>query len=312
MQGSQKDQYVKKLRNIVENGTKSQDTLIELTPNSGRAEITEPVLNLKPTSDHDDRYEKFEAFIKEQRDFNKKIESHISSNSIEISECTIELKDLEQKCKNQAKEVKLYCENHIQAVKEEIGEEVQKWAKQIANLSSKLSSDLKTLKTKASSTEDSIKHILQQLNEIKNQVCISEQSLISQLQEKSHQDPSSQLSTVTADSNEYTYTVAMSNRYETLVEENRSIVESIPPNTQPNLCIIYYHFKCHCYKNATTNLPAQRSTCFYILLKSESPKWAIIKGTGAVVRRFDHKRNTAGTSSPQTVVNKQTIAGGTR
>ena len=151
----------KKLRNIVENETKSQDTLIELTPNSGSAEITEPVLNLKPTSDHDDRYEKFEAFIKEQRDFNKKIESHISSNSIEISECTIELKDLEQKSKNQAKEVKLSCENHIQAVKDEIGEEVQKLAiwKHIANLPYKLSSDPKTLKTKASSTEDSIKHI---------------------------------------------------------------------------------------------------------------------------------------------------------
>lgn len=53
------------------------------------------MLNSKPTCDHDDRYEKFEAFIKEQRDFNKKIESHIASDSIEISECTIELKDLE-------------------------------------------------------------------------------------------------------------------------------------------------------------------------------------------------------------------------
>ena len=89
----------------------------------------------------------------------------IFPNSIEISGCTIELKDLEQKSKNQAKEVKLSCENHIQAVKEEIGEEVQKLAKQIANLSSKLPSDLKTLKIKASSTEDSIKHILQQLND---------------------------------------------------------------------------------------------------------------------------------------------------
>ena len=68
MQGSQKDQYVKKLRDIVENGTKSQDTLIELTPNSGSAEITEKVLNLKPASDHDDRYETFEAFIKEISD----------------------------------------------------------------------------------------------------------------------------------------------------------------------------------------------------------------------------------------------------
>ena len=105
------------------------------------------MLNLKPTSDHDDRYEKFEAFIKEQRDF-------ISSNSIEISGCTIELKDLECKCKNQTKEVKLFCENHIQAAKDEIGEEVQKLAKQIANLSSKLSSDLKTLKTEVLSTED--------------------------------------------------------------------------------------------------------------------------------------------------------------
>ena len=65
VQGSQKDHYVQKLRNIVENGTKAQDTPIESTSNSGSAEITDPVLNLKPTSDHDDRYEKFEAFIKE-------------------------------------------------------------------------------------------------------------------------------------------------------------------------------------------------------------------------------------------------------
>ena len=39
VQGSQKDQYVKKLRNIVEKGSKCQDTLIEVTPNSGSAEI---------------------------------------------------------------------------------------------------------------------------------------------------------------------------------------------------------------------------------------------------------------------------------
>ena len=106
MQGSQKDHYVKKLRNIAENRTKSQDTLIELTSNSGSDKITEPVPNLKSTSDHDNRYEKFEAFIKEQRDLNKKIESHISANSIEISECTIELKDLEQKCKKPSKRSK--------------------------------------------------------------------------------------------------------------------------------------------------------------------------------------------------------------
>ena len=43
MQSSQKDQYVKKLWNIVEKGTKSQDTLVEVTPSSGSAGITEPV-----------------------------------------------------------------------------------------------------------------------------------------------------------------------------------------------------------------------------------------------------------------------------
>ena len=65
-------------------------------------------------------------------------------------------------------------------------------------------------------------------------MCISEQSLISQLQETSHQEPALQQSTVIVDSNEYTYAAATSNRYETVVEENRSIVESAPPNTQPN------------------------------------------------------------------------------
>lgn len=61
--------------------------------------------NLK--SLHDDRYEEFELFMKTQRDFNQKIESQISTNRIEISECAIELKDLEQKCKNGTKKVKL-------------------------------------------------------------------------------------------------------------------------------------------------------------------------------------------------------------
>ena len=141
-----------------------------------------------------------------------------------------------------------------------------------------LSSDLKILKAKASSTNDSIKHILQQLNEIKNQLCIPEQLLISQLRETSHQDPPSQLSTVITDSNEYTYTVATSNKYETLVEENRSIVESIPPNTQPNP------------SSTTTSSPTATRT--QPPISQPKKQLASIKGTGAVVRRFDHKRNT--------------------
>ena len=63
--------------------------------------------------------------------------------------------------------MKLSCEESIQAVKLEIGNGVQKLAKQIANLSSKLSSEFKALRTKTSSTEESIKLILQQLDEVR-------------------------------------------------------------------------------------------------------------------------------------------------
>ncbi|CAH3182881.1 unnamed protein product, partial [Porites lobata] len=68
---------------------------------------------------------------------------------------------------------------------------------QISNLSSKLLAELKALKTRAKSTEDSVNHIVQ-LGEIKNQVCISEESLISHIH-----DANSQSQT---ESNERTFT----------------------------------------------------------------------------------------------------------
>ena len=195
--------------------------------------------NLKSLHDH--RYEEFEFFMKTQRDFNHNIESQILTNCIEISECAIELKDLEQKCKNGTKEVKLSCEESIQAVKLEIGNEVQKLAKQIANLSSKLSSEFKALRTKTSLTEESIKLILQQLDEIKSQVCITEQSLLAHMQDNVSSSPilnSPQIPPLTAQedaatTNErYTFSVVTSNRYESLVEENHTITESSPTGTQ--------------------------------------------------------------------------------
>ena len=129
---------------------------------------SDPLLSLK--SAHDDRYEEFEAFMKAQREFNNKIESQISMNSVALNENVIELQDLEHKCKNLTKEVKLSCERRIEEVRSEIGEEIQKLVKQIASLNSKLSSELKILKNKASSTEDSIKLILHQLDQIKTKV----------------------------------------------------------------------------------------------------------------------------------------------
>ena len=147
-----------------------------------------------------------------------------------------------------------------------------------------------------------------------NQVCISEQALISQFQETSHQDPASQLSTVIADSNEYTYTVATSNRYETLVEENRSIVESIPANTQPNP------------PSTTTSSPTATRTQPPISQPNDqlastsssnqnhvyNPNERLSKGPvlllgDSMIRGIQQRK-----FAPNRYVNKQTIAGGTR
>ena len=97
IQGASKDHYVKKLKDIIENGItyKEQDqhTLKELTINAENVEDTSEtgvMSNLK--SLHNDRYEEFELFMKTQRDFNQKIESQISKNCIEIGECAMSWK----------------------------------------------------------------------------------------------------------------------------------------------------------------------------------------------------------------------------
>ena len=146
-------------------------------------------------------------------------------------------------------------------------------------------------------------------------MCISEQSLISQLQETSHQDPSPQHPTViAAESNEYTHTVATSNRYETLVEENHSIAEftqsstqpdpattttsspnaarTQPPISQPNDQLA---FTSSSNQNHVHN-PNERSSKGPVLLLGDS----MIRGIQQ--RKF----------APNRYVNKQTIAGGTR
>ena len=56
------------------------------------------------------------------------------------------------------------------------------------------------------STEDSVNHIVQQLGEIKNQVCVSEESLISHMHDASRQDSQSQ-----TESNERTFAEVTAN-----------------------------------------------------------------------------------------------------
>ena len=85
-------------------------------------------------------------------------------------------------------------------MKIELGGEIQKLVKQISNLSNKLLAELKVLRTRAKWTEDSVNHTVQQLDEIKNQVCISEESLISHMHDASRQDSKSQ-----TESNERTF-----------------------------------------------------------------------------------------------------------
>ena len=196
IQGASKDRYVEKLLHIVKklNTTIEEDRNAEIalsTPNALNSE-TETATMAGHNSAHDDRYEEFKSFMKMQLEFNKKLESLITANSIGINEQVIELKDLEQKCKNQTREVNLACDSSIHAIKIELSDEIQKLVKQISNLSTKLSAELKALKTKAKSIEDSVNHIVQQLGEIKNQVCVSEESLISHMHDASRQDSQSQ------------------------------------------------------------------------------------------------------------------------
>ena len=204
IQGASKDYYVEKLLHIVEklNTTIEEDRNAEnvlSTPNALNSE-TETATMAGPNSAHDDRYEEFKSFMKRQLEFNNKLESLITTNSIGINEQVIELKDLEQKCKNQSREVNLACDSSIHAMKIELGDEIQKLVKQISNLSTKLLAELKALKTRTKSTEDSVNHIVQQLGEIKNQVCVSEESLISHMHDASRQDSQSQ-----TESNERTF-----------------------------------------------------------------------------------------------------------
>ena len=103
IQSASKDYYVEKLLHIVEklNTTTEEDRNAEnvsSTPNALNWK-TETATMAVPNSAHDDRYEEFKSFMKMQLEFNKKLESFITTNSIGINQQVIELKDLEQKCK---------------------------------------------------------------------------------------------------------------------------------------------------------------------------------------------------------------------
>ena len=153
-------------------------------------------------------------------------------------------------------------------------------------------------------------------NTLYNNSMTTGQSLISQFQETSHKDPASQLLTVITGSNEYTYTVATSNRYETLVEENRSIVESMPPNTQPNPSS---------RSTTTTSSPTATRTQPPISQSNDqlastsssnqnhvyNPNERLSKGPvlllgDSMIRGIQERK-----FAPNLYVNKQTIAGGT-
>ena len=136
IQGASKDYHVEKLLHIVEKlNTTIEDWNAEnvlSTPNTLHSETeTETATMAGPNSAHDDRYEEFKSFMKMQLEFNKKLKSLITTNSIGINEQVIELKDLEQKCKNQSREVNLACDSSIHAIKIELGDEIQKLVKQI-------------------------------------------------------------------------------------------------------------------------------------------------------------------------------------
>ena len=77
--------HITKLREIIENGSRSQDLPNKSISNSESVEST----RLKSTIDHDVLYEEFEAFMKSQRDLHNKTKSQISADFMEIREYTI-------------------------------------------------------------------------------------------------------------------------------------------------------------------------------------------------------------------------------
>ena len=86
IQGASKHYYVEKLLHIVEklNTTIEEDRNAEnvlSTPNALNSE-TETATMVGPNSAHDDRYEEFKSFMKMQLEFNKKLESLITTNSM--------------------------------------------------------------------------------------------------------------------------------------------------------------------------------------------------------------------------------------
>ena len=189
---------------------------------------------------HNDRYKEFETFMKMQLEFNKTFESLITSNIIQINKQTyIELKEVEQKCKNQTRYT--YAEGWI-------------WRWDTKTNKPDLKSKHYVNWTKISENQSNIdrrfsKSYCQQPGEIRNQVCISEQSLTShtqdtkkqvskseqlfhlQLQNTSNQDTLPWQSVVITELNEkttksnqnVTFAVVTSNRNESLVEENCSV-----------------------------------------------------------------------------------------
>ena len=242
MQGPSREEYASKLLYLHKNGSHHKE--------QNQANTAETVTSTKQKTEaevtgvkhvQDDRYEEFQAFRKAQREFNNKIERQIALNSIELNQNAIELKDLDQRRKICSKETKLECEKTIEDFRSEIGVEVQKLTKQITSLNSKLSSELKILKNKASSMEDSVTLILHQLDKIKSKVCLSVQSLLERMQETSvtsanlvnNQEPAPHRTEASDPKETRTYAVVASNRYGSLVDENRSLEAGTHVDLEP-------------------------------------------------------------------------------
>ncbi|XP_048585759.1 uncharacterized protein LOC125568223 [Nematostella vectensis] len=170
IQGAGKDGYISKLTDLVNTNSGNNENAETETD---QAEAGEEISQSSKKQDeekgekamHDARYEEFEAFMATQREFNTKIESQVSKNTIEIGEQSIDLEDWKQKIKNGLSDVKMHCESQIDSLKFEISESIKDVAKQVSNLSNKVTSEFKSVKNKSASTAETILKILGDLGE---------------------------------------------------------------------------------------------------------------------------------------------------
>ncbi|XP_031550572.1 autophagy-related protein 23-like, partial [Actinia tenebrosa] len=113
---------------------------------------------------HDDRYEKLEAEMNAQKEINGKFEKEITKNTIEVSELSLELKDLEQKAKSWIGEIKIFLNNLVEDFKTEYDNKIKSLENQLSDFNKRMTKYAKKLNKKLEEADRSLLELSEKLN----------------------------------------------------------------------------------------------------------------------------------------------------